>query len=126
MNSLRPRWMLLALAMACTLAACKQHQNGNGAMMLVGVDQDIAAEAKGEPVQPADKSWQEHWTKSLSYIQSPEYRDESLGPHNLWVKYIVACRRAAGLPDLPNYPSLGVAAPPRGCNASGTIAHASQ
>jgi hypothetical protein len=39
-------------------------------MLLIGYDLDIASEGKGLPVQPADKSWTDHWLTILSVLGS--------------------------------------------------------
>jgi hypothetical protein len=117
--SLRGGGWIMVLIGVFAVAACRNHSDE---MVLVGYDLDIASEANGDPVQHADKSWADHWLYILSFLE----RGGSQGGHRiqhyeLWVRYIVACRRVAGLPDLPGYSSIGVYPPLGGCNASGVV-----
>jgi len=105
--------LLVTIAGGCRWM--RHDQSDDDTMLLVGYDLDIASEARGEPVQAADKSWTSHWLYILSALKAEEPPDRA----KLWVRYIVACRNVAGLPDLPGYPSAGANPPPKGCNASG-------
>jgi hypothetical protein len=107
--------MILLVTIAGGCRWMRPDQTDHDTMLLVGYDLSIASEAKGEPVQAADKSWTSHWLSVLSALKADEPPDRA----KLWVRYIVACRHIAGLPDLPGYPSADAYPPPRGCNASG-------
>lgn len=88
---------------------------------LVGYDQDISEESKGVPVQKANASWAEFWLGIMSSLESGAATKSDADDNHKYIRYIVACRHVAGLPDLPNHPSDGVSTP-GGCNVSGVVA----
>lgn len=116
------RLHVVALLGMCLIGACSPPREPADLkeLLLVGYDLSIADEQEGKPVQRAEKSWTEHWLGVISALQSADAEGKPAPEnYNEYIRYIIACRRAAGLPDLPGHSSANVASPFGGCDVSG-------
>jgi hypothetical protein len=76
--------------------------------VLGSIDDDIALERAGKPLPRAfkDTSWEAHWLRRLKIFEQQSGDGAWLNDdRQVYVDYVVRGRHAAGLPDLPGYPS---------------------
>lgn len=76
---------------------------------VIGYGQDIEREKSGGSPGGGIASWGTYWLEILATLEKTGANGVHLTDnYKLYVDYIVAHRKAAGLPDLPGHPSLGV------------------